>query len=408
MNWYLTTSDNKNDKDIFWICFLFFLWGVASSMALTLLPIFIVKKLGSGYGTFGMLEGMVIAIAFLSKMFGGIIIDVLKNKMQMLKVGAILTICGKLAISASFSVVFAFIAKAIDRIAKGCRAAAADTIFAQITTKYGMAYTEKFIMNTAGSLTGSIITSCLVTMTNTNFRLIFILATIPTIVAYFVLVNKIRIVPEIHNKKHEKWNIKNIKNMSTEYWQYITIIGILMFARYSEGFLTIHANEILPGATSNLPIFNAMYEICVICIGLQIGKLSDRIDKKIILLVGTIILCITDVVAIFACNSFMIVCMYLGAGIHMGMTHGLLASVIAQSSNKKMAGTAFAIFYAINSICLFLSNTSAGVFANIFKKLGFTQSSGPFLQGFIASLLVCIYIVRLLYKQKSNVSNICD
>ena len=396
----ITASCDNVDKNIFWICFLFFLWGVASSMVFTLLPIFIVKKLGSGYGAFGLLEGGIMAISYTSKMLGGIIIDIFKNKIQMLKTGAILTICGKLAISVSFSVVFVLIAKAIDRMAKGFRAAATDTILAQIATKYGLVYTEKVVMNTAGSLTGSIITSCLVTMTNSNFRLIFMLAIIPTIIAYFVLTNKIHITSELINAKHEKWNFANIKHLNKEYWQYIIMICILLFARYSEGFLTIHANEILSNTTSHLPIFMAMYEICFVFIAIPIGKLSDRVDKKMILLIGTVILCVTDVVAIFAHNSFMIICMYLGAGVHMGMTHGLLASVIAQSTDKRSSDTAFAIFYAVSGVCLFLSNTCAGAFANIFKNIGFTQSSGPFFQGFIASLAVCMYIIKLLTAKK--------
>ena len=397
---YLPTQNNEENKNIFWICFLFFLWGIASSMVFTLLPIFIVKKLGGGYGAFGLLEGGVIAISFISKMLGGILIDILKNKWRMLKIGAALTICGKFVIALSYSVIFAFIAKTIDRMAKGFRAAATDTILAQGTTKYGMAYSEKFVMNTAGSLTGSIITSCLVTITNENFRLIFILAIIPTILAYFILIKKIKVTHINQISQQEKWSIENIKNMPKEYWQYVAMIGILMFGRYSEGFITMHAHEILPNNTSNLPIFMAMYEICIVCIALPIGKLSDKIDKKVILLLGTAILCITDIIAIFAYNNLMVVFMYVGAGLHMGMTHGLLGSVIAQTSSKPLAGTAFAIYYAINSFCLFFSNTCAGAFANAFKYFGVTQSSGPFFQGFLASALVCIYILKLLKKKQ--------
>ncbi len=377
---------------------MFFMWGIASSMIFTLLPLFIVDELGGGYKSFGLLEGGVLFISFISKLFAGVLIDIFKRKKPMLMCGTVLTIFSKLSLACACNVVFVFIAKAIDRFAKGLRSAPTDAILADLSTRYGFAYSIKHMMNVSGSLVGSIITSGIVFVFGNNFRLIFGLAVIPTIIAYFILTRKLKYETEtrIHEKSPKTWKVQDIKSLSKEYWHFIIIISILMFARFSEGFITLLAKDIMPNSVSSFPIFMAIYEICIVCVAIPVGKISDKINKKLILLYGIMLLMITDILAMFAHNSIMVLLIYIGAGMHMGATHGILSSVIAQSSSKNMAGTAFAIYYAIDGICLFFSNYFAGFSSELAHFIGLRGSAGPFIQGALACGLACCYITYLL------------
>jgi MFS family permease len=401
---YLKIANNEIDNlNIFWICWMFFMWGVATSMIFTLLPIFIVEELGGGYRAFGLLEGGVIFISFISKLLAGVLIDIFKKKIPMLKCGTILTVVSKISLACAWNIILVFIAKAIDRFAKGLRAAPSDAILADISTRYGFAYSIKYMMNVLGSLTGSLLTSFLVFLFGNSFRFIFTLATIPTIVALYILNRKITYESdkEMHVKESKKWDIKNIRNLPREYWNFIIIIAILMFARFSEGFITLKAKDVMPNGVASFPIFMALYEICVVCVSIPIGKVSDKIDKKKILLYGILILFMADILAIVAYNDTTIILTYIGAGIHMGATHGILSSVIAESTgSKNMIGTAFAIYYAIDGVCLFFSNYFAGISDNLAIAIGLSGSSGPFLQGAIACLIAMCYIILLLKKEK--------
>lgn len=382
---------------------MFFCWGVASSMVFTLLPVFIVDSLGGSMKSFGFLEGGVIFISFLAKLFAGIIIDIFKRKKPMLLCGTIMTILSKLSIACAFNVVFVFIAKAFDRFAKGLRTAPSDAMIADLSSKYGFAYSLKYMMNVFGSLSGSIITSAIIFIIGKNFRLIFAIATIPTLIAFYILTHKINYENQLDTiKKHKKYDIKSIGSLSKEYWHYIIIIAILMFARFSEGFLTLRAKEILPDSIASFPLFMGLYEICVVFVSIPVGKLSDKIDKKLILFYGILLLCITDIISLFANNIYMIIAVYLGAGIHMGATHGILSSVIAQTTNKSIVGTAFSIYYAIDGLCLLLSNSIAGSLCNIVQSFGLQSSTGPFIQGIIATSIACIYISTLIIKDKKK------
>jgi MFS family permease len=360
-------------------------------MAFSLLPIFIVENLKGGYKSFGLLEGAVLFLSFISKLFVGILIDISKKKLGFLKVGAFFTIISKIFITAAWNIWLIFIAKAIDRFVKGLRTTPADTMLAEIPIeKRGYAYSLRHMMNIAGSLIGSVITSFLTILLNDNFRVIFGLAIIPTVIAYVILKKKVK-YQEYNSKKSSKnWNIKNVKDLRIEYWRFIIIIVILMFARFSEGFITLRARNIIPGNTASLPIFMGIYEICIILVAIPMGKLSDTFDKRKILLYGIFLLFIANIMAIFAHNNAMIVLVYIMAGIHIGSTHGVLSSIVSQlSTTPNMVGTTFAIYYAIEGICLFFSNYLAGV-------IGDYCSVYPFIQGGVTSILACVYIFFMI------------
>lgn len=399
---YLDAATNEVDnRNIFWICWMFFMWGIASSMIFTLLPLFVVDELGGGYQSFGLIEGGVIFISFASKLFAGVLVDIFKRKKPMLMCGTVLTILSKISLACAWSVVFVFVAKALDRFAKGLRSAPSDAILADLSNRYGFAYSMKYMMNVAGSLTGSIITSGIVFVAGNNYRLIFTLAVIPTILAYIILKKKFTYESNIDmkTKDNKKWRLEDVKKLSSEYWHFVIIISILMFARFSEGFITLRAKEIMPNGVASFPIFMAIYEICVVCVSIPVGRLSDKFDKKLILLYGILLLMVTDIIALFAYNSLFVIIIYIGAGMHMGATHGILSSVIAQSSSKEMVGTAFAIYYAIDGICIFFSNCIAGFSSNVSLLIGLDGSAGPFLQGILACFAASCYILSLIHKE---------
>jgi MFS family permease len=98
----------------------------------------------------------------------------------------------------------------------------------------------------------------------------------------------------------------------------------------------------------------------------------------------------------------MMIAVYIGAGIHMGATQGIIMSVIASNSPKNMIGTAFAIYYAIDGIFLFLSNYLAGMSYDIALYFNIAGSKAPFIQGIIASIAACCYATYLLQKKTRN------
>ncbi|MDR3031198.1 MAG: MFS transporter [Holosporales bacterium] len=401
---FFSVSDNKNNNaTIMWLCWMHFCWGVAASMIFSLLPIFIVDELGGDSKSFGLLEGSVIFLAFTSKLLAGFIIDAFKKKLPMLKAGTLFTIVSKLLFACASNMFFVFIAKAIDRFFEGLRRAPSDAILAELASKKGFAYSFRHMMNISGYFLGSIITSQIVYIYSKNFRVIFTLAIIPTVVALYILTTKIKYDKDSKSRevraKH-KWKIKDITLMPKGYWHLIITISLLFFNRFSEGFITLRAKEILPDSIGSFPLFMSIYEIFAISVAIPFGKLSDKFDKRKTLLLGIAILFIADIFGIIANNVFTIVAIYIFAGIHYGATHGILGALVAQTAPKHLIGTALAFYYGIDGIVLFFSNNLAGRSSGIARFIGLEGSSGPFIVGALVSLLAMLYLYCWLKKEK--------
>ena len=375
-----------------------FCWGIASSMVFSLLPIFIIDELGGSSKSFGALEGSVIFLSFMAKLFAGFIMDIFKKKLPMLKMGSILTILSKFLLACAPSIFFVFISKSIDRFAKGLRQAPSDAILAELSSKKGLAYSLRYTTNIAGFLIGSIITSAMISMLGQNFRLIFSLAILPTIVAIYILKTKVQRFDEDEYKQttNQRWKISDISLMPKAYWKFLIFITLLMFNRFSEGFITIRAKDVLPNSLGDIPLFTAIYELFAMFIALFVGTISDKFDQRKLILVGIFILMIADSFAIFANSFSTIILCYIFAGVHIGATQGVIGSMIAKTAPKNLIGTAFALFYGVEGIVLLLANNLAGYSSEIAKLIGLQQSSMPFVFGFIFSLMSAFYIFSWL------------
>ncbi|MDR1034862.1 MAG: MFS transporter [Holosporales bacterium] len=379
-------------------------WGIATSMVFSLLPIFIVDELHGTAKSFGLLEGAVTFFSFMAKLCAGFLMDIFRKKRPMLLTGAFLTVLSKLFLALSFNVACVFVAKSLDRFAKGLRHAPTDAILAEIAAKGGFAYSFRYMMIVLGAFSGSILTSFIVFSFGQNFRLIFAIAIIPTIIALFILKTKIKYKENDVSLLREKyrWTIKDVTHMPVIYWRFIVAVTFLMFNRFSEGFITLMAKDVLPNSVEKFPIFMAGYEVCAIITALVISKFADKIDGTKLLIGGVFIVFSADLFGIFSHNFYTVIAVYLLSGIHMGATQGLMASTIAKCAPKHLIGTAFALFYGIEGIALFISNYFAGISSHLATACSINPSSGPFMIGAIASLsaIICLYRTSLLQRRQ--------
>ena len=373
-------------------------------MVYSLLPIYIVEQLHGSVKQFGCIEGVAVFFSFASKLCVGFLIDIFKRKINILYVGTVSTIVSKILLALSSSVLFAIIAKSIDRIAKGLRHAPVDAIFAELTGKKGTIYSLRYTINMTGTLTGSLVTAVLINQFKGEFKLIFILACIPTIIALYILRKKVKYRDEPQKKiqTRPEWKLSYIKFLPKEYWQFLILVVFIMLNRFSEGFITLKARSVLDSdALGNLPKYMALYELCIVSIAFPAGKLSDKINKYTVLLFGIVSLCIADIFGIYAKTYTSVIMIYIFSGLHMGITHSLLSSIIAKIAPKELIGTAFALYYGTVGITLLITNMLAGSCGTLFNRLlGIPVSSAPFVMGLIACIFAICYLVRWQYFNK--------
>jgi MFS family permease len=279
--------------------------------------------------------------------------------------------------------------------------ASSDAILAELSNKKGFSYSLRYMMSTLGFFTGSLMISAIMCFCGQNFRLFFFLSVIPSLVAIYILKTKIKYNGNTTFKKRElhKWKIKDIALMSRGYWHFMVVISLLLFNRFSQGFIILRAKEAIPLHIDYFPLFMSIYEVCAISVAIPAGKLSDKLDVRKTLLFGLFCLFIADIFGIIANDVLTTIALYLFSGMHMGITHGILGSIVARMAPKHLIGTAFAFFYCIEGILLFFSNNIAGQSSKIAQFAGLQSSAGPFIIGIFAVSLSMLYICILIRRK---------
>ena len=383
MNVLPTQNENKS---LWAICWVTFLWSMASLMVFSLLPTFLTEELMVSKVKLGFLEGTAIFLAFIAKVFSGLLSDIFKTRRSLIITGAIGSVIIKPLFACATGIWSIFWARSLDRISKGVRSAPADAYIADITPKthHGSSYGMRYSLETAGMVVGGALASAIFALTN-NYRLVFWCAMIPGLCALVVLFLYVHDTKSIRQQASWRWS--EITQLPKHYWQILGGVAILMLARFSEAFLNLRAKE-FGWSVAVIPLLMVGYSIVSANTAWPIGKLADRTNRLKVFLAGLIVLILANVILIVAPNKWWIVIGFLFCGLHMGMTHGMLGAMIAQNTLPHLRGTAFSIYYIVMAVSVLIGNSTAGFLAEHLH-------AGAFYGGMIFTSLAGIYFYVL-------------
>jgi MFS family permease len=152
-----------------------------------------------------------------------------------------------------------------------------------------------------------------------------------------------------------------------------------MLARFSEAFLVLLAQQRgVPMAL--VPLLMVAMSVVYSLSSYPFGKLADRMSHVTLVWLGLAVLVASDLVMAFAAQWGAVlvgVCLW---GLHMGMTQGLLAAMVADTAPPDLRGTAYGFFNLVSGIALLISSAIAGL---LWDALG---PSATFLAGVAFSL----------------------
>ena len=334
---------------------------ISSEMIHGLLPVFLTSVLGASAEMVGLIEGVGEATASISKLFSGWVSDKLGKRKILTVIGYGLGALSKplFAMAPTSSVVLA--ARFSDRVGKGIRGAPRDAMVGDMVPAglRGAAYGLRQSLDTVGAFSGPLIAIALMATLHDNFRLIFWLALIPGIISVLVLLIAVREPQREASASPAPLALGALKTLGGGYWIVVAIGAVLTLARFSEAFLILRAQEArlsLASAPLVLVVMNIVYAAS----SYPLGALSDRIDRRLLLVLGFAILIVADIVLAFASNLSGV---FVGVGLwglHMGMTQGLLAALVADEAPADLRATSFGVFNFASGIALLLASLIAG------------------------------------------------
>lgn len=349
----------------------------SSELVHSLLPVFLATVLGASMTTIGVLEGAAEATAAITKVFSGTLSDYLGKRKLLVVLGYGLGAATKPIFPLATSVSWVFGARFVDRIGKGIRGAPRDALVADLTSPEvrGAAYGLRQSLDTVGAFVGPLLAMVLMALLASDIRTVLWGATLPAMLSVLLLVVAVR-EPERSRRTGVRLPITPtaVGRLPARYWLIVALGGVLTLARFSEAFLVLRAGSVGLGAAwvpLVLVIMNVVYALSAY----PAGVAADRMSRRTLLALGLVALIAADLVLAAALTPLTVFGGVALWGLHMGLTQGLLATLVAATAPSELRGTAFGLFNLTTGVVLLPASVVAGL---LWSRLG---PSATFLGG---------------------------
>lgn len=338
------------------------LMDASSELIHSLLPLFLVTSLGVSTFTVGIIEGIAEATAMITKLFSGYLSDYARKRKPLAVLGYGLAALTKPIFPLASSVGWIVFARFLDRVGKGIRGAPRDALIADITPPglRGASYGLRQALDTVGAVLGPLLAVGAMLWLANNFRLVFWLAVIPAFGAVILLIFGVR-EPEAPDRKSAGPSVKlaDWLRLPSRYWWVVALAAVMTLARFSEAFLILRAQSVHM-TTAWIPLVMVLMSTIYAIAALPAGMLADRGHQRALLSGGLLALALADLILAAAASVGQVLLGTAVWGLHMGLTQGLLAALVAEAAPPDLRGTAFGIFNLVSGVALLIASALAG------------------------------------------------
>lgn len=337
---------------------------LSSEIVHALLPLFLTATLGVSVAVVGLIDGIAESTASITKVFSGYLSDRFGRRKPLILLGYGLGALSKPFFPLAGSAAVVLGARFVDRIGKGIRGAPRDALVADVTPQAirGRAYGLRQALDTVGAFLGPLLAVGLMLLFANDIRAVLWFAFIPAILAVVCVLVGV----EDHNSGAHGGpgrvpiRLADLKRLTGSFWSVVTIGTVFTLARFSEAFLILKAaEEGLPLALTPfvLVVMNVVYSIGAY----PAGALSDSMRARDLLLWGLCVLIAADLALAFipgVAGAFAGIALW---GLHMALTQGLMAKLVADHAPHDIRGSAFGLFNLATGIALLFASVVAGL-----------------------------------------------
>lgn len=372
---------------------------ISSEMIHSLLPVFLVANLGASVALVGFIEGTAEATASITKVFSGWLSDRLGKRKLLAIIGYGVGALTKPVFPLAVTPFEVFGARFVDRVGKGIRGAPRDALVADITPPAirGAAFGLRQSLDTVGAFTGPLVAVALMILLSGDIRDVFAWAIVPAVIAVLLLFVGVEepaasltgraVRPPI------QWS--DIRLFGAPFWGVVGLGVVFTMARFSEAFLVLRASDAGLRAAM-IPLVLVVMNVVYALVSAPAGSLSDRVDRKLVLLAGLIVLIIADLVLAKSQDIFGVL---LGVGLwglHMGLTQGLLAALVVDVAPANLRGTAFGLFNLASGVTLLAASSVAGA---LWSSHG---AQATFLAGAVFAAIAAVLLASMILGSRSQ------
>ena len=368
---------------------------IASEMLYPVTPLFLTAALGASMAVVGIIEGLAEFIAGFLKGYFGRLSDKIGKRSIFVTIGY-----GISAIVKPLPGIFPYVSTVLfsrvtDRVGKGIRTAPRDALLAsnaESSANGGKGNTGAIFgfhrgMDTLGAAIGPIAALVLLHFHPNDFKLIFLVAFIPSIIAVsFTTVVKDKIV-SIKEKQKEKYSAI-WKSGPSQYRVIVILITVFSLVNSSDVFLILKSQNISHSSTQAI-LGYIFYNIVYASASYPLGRLSDKIGKKKIYVSGLLIFSLVYLGFALAPSELLIWGFFILYGIYAASTEGIAKAWVSDLIPDNHRGTAIGLLTMLSSLAMMFGSFITGILWDGFG------STAPFLVSSIVSFLIAIIFVTI-------------
>jgi MFS family permease len=342
--------------------------------------------LGLSAGMVGLITGFGEFIAYVFRLFSGYVGDYTKKYWLLTIIGYTLILSIPMLAFASYWQIAAILL-IIERIGKGIRSPARDTLLSHATKQVGRGYGFGIheALDQLGAIIGPLIFSFFLFL-NFNYSQGFIIMFIPVILSLVSLLLAKQKVPL--PEKFEVREKKNKTKLPKIFWFYLlfTFLSVLGFANFQLISFHMKTKSLIQDAA--IPFLYALAMGFDALTALLVGKFYDKVGLKSLILAPLLTIFIP---LLGFSSSYLFVAL---SGIFLGSVlaihETIMRAAVADLTSTKKRGFAYGVFHTVYGLALFLGSLLIGFLYEI---------STPFLIFYII-LLETISLVLLFNLQK--------
>jgi len=365
---------------------------ISAEMVYPIIPLYLTSAFGATPALIGMIEGIAESLASLLKVFSGYITDKYNKKKPIAFGGYATGLIYKVALIVATSWGGILGARVIDRIGKGIRTAPRDVMVSESvdSDQMGAAFGIHKALDMAGSAIGIFIAYLLLSRAQGAFdyKNLFLVSIIPAFLS-------LAIFPLIKEEKEKRsiqerepfW--KNMKKLDGQLKLYLLVVFLFTLGNSSNAFLLLRARSVGFNDTSVILLY-FIYNITASLLAIPLGKRSDQVGRKRLLVAGYIVFAIVYMGFAFAFNKTFMVALFVLYGVYTAMIAGVERAFIAEISPRELKGTMLGLHSTIVGIALLPASSIAGV---LWTSFG---AEIPFLFGACLSLIAAVVLIVLM------------
>ena len=336
---------------------------IANEMLYPIMPVFL-RSIGFTIAWIGILEGVAEATAGLSKGYFGNLSDRMGRRLPFIQFGYILSTIAKPLTIVFVHPLWIFFVRTTDRLAKGVRTSARDAILSDEATPAtkGKVFGFHRALDTVGACIGPILALLFLWLRPGDYKMLFIIAFIPGIVA-------VSLTLFIKEKRHE---VKSIPDKGffgyLGYWkraprEYKLLVGGLLFfalMNSSDAFLLLALKQV--GFSDTYMIgFYVFYNLAFAILAFPAGMLADKIGFRSMIVIGLIIFAIVYSLMGFVHGLIGFGILFLFYGFYAASTEGVSKAWITNVADKTEIATAIGFYNSMLSVVTLVASSMAGL-----------------------------------------------